>query len=212
MTAGAFVLFGASWLFGGISEDVLTGDPLTAVDLAVAAWFHAHATPLMTEGMLAVSNFHSVAAVSAYVVVLALYLLWKRDWRWLGCVGAIVPGGMLLNVMVKHAFQRPRPNIDHALQVVSTYSFPSGHVAGAVLFYGVLGAMLVSKIDAWRWRVLIVFSAIALVLLVALSRMYLGVHYLSDVLGAFAEASAWLSLCLMGIHAWWQNRADGPGK
>jgi len=212
MTAGALVLVGASWLFGGISEDVMTGDPLTVVDLAVAAWFYAHATPLMTEGMRAVSNVHGVAAISAYVALLVLYLLWKRDWVWAWCVGAIVPGGMLLNVLMKHAFQRARPDVDHALQAVSTYSFPSGHVAGAALFYGVLAAMLVSKIDVWRWRVLIVFLAIALVVLVALSRMYLGVHYLSDVLAAFAEAAAWLSLCLTGIHAWWQHRADGAAK
>ena len=80
-------------------------------------------------------------------------------------------------------------------------------MAGTTLFYGVLAAMLVSKIDTWRSRVIIVVTAIALIILVALSRVYLGVHYLSDVLGGFAEAMAWLTLCLLGIHTYWQHRA-----
>ena len=207
MTMGALVLLGASWLFGGISEDVLAGDPLTIVDLHVAEWFNAHASPLVTQWMLVATNLHGVVAISTYVVLLASYLLWKRDWYWLACLGATVPGGMLLNLLMKHSFQRARPNLDQALLTLTTYSFPSGHVAGTVLFYGVLGVMLVSKTSVWRWRVSIAFAVIALVLLVALSRMYLGVHYLSDVLAAFAEAVAWLSLCLMAVHTFWQHRS-----
>ena len=208
MTVGTLVLIGASWLFGGISEDVLSGDPLTIVDLTVAEWFHAHATPLVTQGMLIVTNFHGVLAISTYVALLAVYLIWKRDWYWLWCLGATVPGGMLLNVLMKYAFHRARPILDNPLLTLPTYSFPSGHVAGTALFYGVLAAMLVSKIDVWNRRVLIVLSSIAMVVLVALSRMYLNVHYLSDVLAAFAEATAWLSLCLMGMHTYWQHRAE----
>jgi hypothetical protein len=88
-----------------------------------------------------------------------------------------------------------------------SYSFPSGHVAGATLFYGVLGAMLLSKTDMRWWKGLM--AILAIIILVALSRLYLGVHYLSDVLAAFAEAVAWLSLCLMSIHTWWSRRGQG---
>jgi hypothetical protein len=62
LTLGALLLIGASWLFGGIAEDVLTGDPLTIVDVRVADWFHAHATPLLTESMLAITNLHGPIA------------------------------------------------------------------------------------------------------------------------------------------------------
>ena len=210
MTFGTLMLIGASWLFGGISEDVLTGDPLTIVDQYVAQWFRAHATSLMTEFMLVISNLHGVVAITLYVAALAVYLLWKHDWLWLCCLGVTVPGGMLLNVVMKHAFQRARPNLDGPLLTLTTYSFPSGHVAGTALFYGLLAAMLVSKVNVWRWQLLIAFAAIALVVLVALSRLYLGVHYLSDVLAAFAEAVAWLSLSLLGTHTWWQHRAQYP--
>jgi len=67
--------------------------------------------------------------------------------------------------------------------------------------------MLVARINQWRWGALIVFAAISLIALVALTRMYLGVHYLSDVIAGFAEALAWLTLCLMGIHTFWEHRA-----
>ncbi len=212
MTIGAIVLIAASWLFGTVSEDVLTGDPLTVVDQFLAEWFQAHAVPLVTQIMRVVSNLHGIVAISIYAVLLAIYLLWKRDWFWLVCLATTVPGGMLLNVLMKHAFQRARPNVGDPLLALSTYSYPSGHVAGTALFYGVLGAMLITRIDVWRWRVLIAFTAITLVLLVAVSRMVLGAHFLSDVIAAFAEAVAWLSICLTATHTWWKHRTEFQRK
>ena len=146
------------------------------------------------------------------VVLFAVYLAWRRNWYWLLCLGVAVPFGMLLNVFMKYAYHRARPSFDNPLLALTTYSFPSDHVAGSTLFYGVMAAMLVSKINAWRWRVMIVFAAIAIVALVALTRVYLGVHYLSDVLAAFAEGVAWLTLCLTGIHSYWAHRFSGPGQ
>lgn len=208
LTLGALVLIGAGWLFGGIAEDVATGDLLTVIDVRVADWFHGHATPALTQCMLFITNLHGPAAISMLIGLAAVYLVWKHDWYWLICLLVTVPSGMLLNVLVKYAFHRARPSFDHPLLVVSSYSFPSGHAAGTTLFYGVLAAMLVSKIAAWRFRVIIVLAMIALIFLVSLSRVYLGVHYLSDVLGGFAEAMAWLALCLVGIHTYWQHRAE----
>jgi undecaprenyl-diphosphatase len=188
---------------------VVTGDPLTVVDAQVALWFHAHATPLLTQWMLVVTHLHGIVAISTYVVLTALFLAWKRDWYWLLCLVVTVPSGMVLNALTKLAFHRARPSFENPILTLSTYSFQSGHVAAATLFYGVLAAMLIAKTSEWRWRVRILFIAIALVALVALTRMYLVVHYLSDVLAAFAQALAWLTLCLTGIHTWWEYRAAG---
>lgn len=206
LTLGVVILMGASWLFGGIAEDVVTGDPLTLVDFQVAQWLHAHATPRLTEGMLVLTHMHETLPITFAVIILGAWLAWKRNWYWLLCVSITVPLGMLLNVMMKYAFQRARPAFDDPLLVLTTYSFPSGHVAGSTLFYGVVAAMLLARINAWRWRALIMLAAIGLVALVALTRMYLGVHYLSDVLAAFALGVAWLTLCLTGINTYWQHR------
>jgi undecaprenyl-diphosphatase len=207
LTFGALVLIGASWLFGGIAEDVLTGDPLTVIDVRVAEWFHARATPVLTQSMLVITNLHGTTAISIFMALAVLYLAWKRDWYWLICLTVTVPSGMLLNVLMKYAFHRTRPSFANPLLALPSYSFPSGHVAGTTLFYGVLAAILVSRVAAWRSQVIIIVTALALVILVGLSRVYLGVHYLSDVLGGFAEAMAWLTLCLLGIHTYWQHRA-----
>ena len=205
LTLGALALLGAGWLFGGIAEDVVSGDPLTLVDLQVAQWFHAHAMAPVTRAMLVVTHLHDPSSVIAAVLLLALLLAFRRNWYWLIAVGLSVPLGMGLNVLMKYAFQRARPGFDDPLLVLTTYSFPSGHVAGATLFYGVLAALLVSRVAAWRWRLLIVLTALFMVLLVALTRLYLGVHYLSDVLAAFAEGVAWLALCLTGLHTYWEH-------
>jgi len=207
LTAGALVLLGASWLFGGVAEDVVHGDPLTLVDVQVAQWFHDHATERVTQFMLAITHLHDPVPVTLAAAIIAACLAWKRNMYWLICLGLTLPFGMLINVLMKYSFHRIRPSFDNPLLVVSSYSFPSGHVAGATLFYGVAAAMLVARIEAWRWRVMIVLTAFAMVLLVALTRMYLGVHYLSDVLAAFAEGLAWLALCLTGMNTFWHRRA-----
>lgn len=212
LTLGALALIGASWLFGGIAEDVVTGDPLTIVDVEVANWFHARATPSVTRIMLAITQANGPTAITLYVVFAALYLIWKRDWYWLTCLLVVVPAGALLNVLMKYAFHRARPSYEHPLLSLTSYSFPSGHAAGSMLFYGVVAAYLISKVRPWRSRVAIVLCAFAFVLLTALSRVYLGVHYLSDVLAGMAEAVAWLSLCLTGIHTYWMHRNGNSAR
>ncbi|MEP7182633.1 MAG: bifunctional DedA family/phosphatase PAP2 family protein [Betaproteobacteria bacterium] len=199
LTLGALILIGAGWLFGGIAQDVVAGDPLTLVDAHVAAWFHAHAVPSLTLSMLFISNLHGILGISILTFLLALFLIWKHDWYWLLALALVVPGGTLLNVLMKHAFGRARPSFGDPILTLATYSFPSGHVAAATLFYGLLTAFLIPRISEWRWRVLAVLSAFLIVALVGLSRVYLGVHYLSDVLAAFAEGVAWLALCLTAL-------------
>jgi len=87
-----------------------------------------------------------------------------------------------------------------------TYSFPSGHTAAATVFYGLLACYLVRRVHAWRARVAIALAAAAMVVLVALSRMYLGAHYLSDVLAAAAEGAAWLAICITAVSTLHRRR------
>ena len=211
LTVGALILVGAGWLFGGIAEDVVSGDPLTVVDGQVAAWFHVRAVPTLTDAMLLVTNLNGVAGIAFLSLLLSIYLIWKREYAWLGALVLAVPGGMLLNVLTKHAFGRIRPSFTDPILTLATYSFPSGHVAGATLLYGFLAVYLVPNIPTWRWRVLVVLTTFFAIALVGLSRVYLGVHFLSDVLAAFAESTAWLALTLTAVHTLRQRRAI-PGN
>jgi membrane protein DedA with SNARE-associated domain/membrane-associated phospholipid phosphatase len=208
LTLGALILIGAGWLFGGVAEDVVSGDPLTVVDAHVAAWFHAHAVPMLTHSMLLITHLHGIWGIIILSLMLASFLTWKREWDWLLALVLVEPGGILLNVLTKYAFGRARPSFDEPILTLTTYSFPSGHVAGSTLFYGLLAAFIVTRVEAWRWRVLVALLAFLIVAMVALSRVYLGVHYLSDVLAALAESIAWLTLCLTAIHTWRSRRGD----
>ena len=183
-------------------------EAITLADIQMANWFHSHATPTLTRFMLTITNLHSTVAIAFYSVLMALWLIRKKDWHWLLTLLAIVPGGMLLNVLMKQAFQRARPVFDHPLLTLSSYSFPSGHTAASTVFYGALAAYLVCHLKPWRWGMAFVtaMSAAMMVALVGLSRMYLGVHYLSDVLAAAIEGVAWLAFCLTIAASWRKHR------
>jgi undecaprenyl-diphosphatase len=199
LTVGVLILIGSAWLFGGIAEDVIHHDPLTVVDVKIAAWLHARATPPLTAAMLVITHLHSIVGVSIMASLVALLLLRKMRWYWLLALVLTVPSGMLLNVILKFAVHRARPVFNDPLLTLTTYSFPSGHTMAATVFYGLLASFAVRQSSEWRWRVSAVFAACLMVLLVAFSRMYLGLHYLSDVLAAMVEGLAWLALSLTAI-------------
>jgi undecaprenyl-diphosphatase len=208
---GALLLIAAAWLFGAIAEDVVTSDRLTVLDVQLARWLREQATPTLTRWMLLVTNLHSTVAVSCYAGIVAAVLAWRRKWRRLATVFVCVGGGLLLNVLMKLAFHRARPVLEDPLLTLSSYSFPSGHVAGSTIAYGLLVAWVFGRTRRPLWRVLAVVGAAAAIALVAFTRMYLGVHYLSDVVAAFAEGVAWLALCLSALTVFWGRAPMRPG-
>jgi membrane-associated phospholipid phosphatase len=144
--------------------------------------------------------------MSIFALLFGIFLVRKKQHYWLLALILTVPGGMLLNILMKQVFHRVRASFTDPIITLSTYSFPSGHAAGTTLFYGILTAFLITHISIWRWRIVAIMAAIMLVVLVGFSRIYLGVHYLSDVLAAVAEGVAWLALCLTAVHLVRQRR------
>jgi membrane-associated phospholipid phosphatase len=193
-------------LFAIIAIDVVNHGPLSADDGRIADWLHSHTSPLLTQLMLGWTHLHDQVAILAYSAILVVFLAWQRDWRWVWAVALVVPAGLEINYGIKLLMQRARPAWTDPLLTLRTYSFPSGHTAGAMLFYGVLTAFLLSRLKNRKARSAVVITAVALIALVAFSRMYLGVHYLSDVLAAVAASGAWLALCLFAVHAWFDSR------
>jgi len=199
LTIGAIILLVASWIFGGVAEDVVTGDPLTVVDREIAVWLHLHATPTLTEAMKFISLLASWPVAMGICLFMAFYFVRKRFRYHLLALVLTIPVGMLLNGMLKYAFHRSRPAWDDPTLMIGSFSFPSGHAMAATLLYGFLAAFGVRRVQAWRWRVPVVLAAGLLVVLIGFSRLYLGVHFLSDVLAGMAAGSAWLALCLTAV-------------
>ena len=196
LAAGGVLLVVAACLFGVVAADVTSGTRLPAIDIEVANWLHRHATPPLVTAMLVWTQLHSTVAVGAYAAVAALVLALERNWRHATLVVVAVGGGLAVNALMKLAFHRARPSFDDPLLTLATYSFPSGHVAGSTIFYGLAVAAVFARTTHARWRALAVVAALLAIALVAFSRMLLGVHYLSDVVAAFAEGTVWLTFSL----------------
>lgn len=199
LTVGMVLLVISGWVFHELAEAVMGQEAITLLDHQVAHWFNAHAFEPLTGFMLGISLAHSVAGMVLLFGVFALHLWRSRERYWLLALAFAVPGGMLLNVALKHVFQRTRPVFEEPLVTLATYSFPSGHTTAATCFYGLLVSYLVIARPAWNVRLGTVAFCLTMVLLVALSRVYLGAHYVSDVLAAMAGSVAWLAVCITAI-------------
>lgn len=176
----------------------MAGDSL-AFDLRIRAAVHYLASPALTGVLLAITWWGSGWVMLPLGAVLA--------WR-LAAIGRgrqatlLAIGGLsaeLVSSLLKLLFQRPRPALFYQLIPAENYSFPSGHAFVATVFYGLLAAILMSAYP--RYRSGIVGATAVIVLLIGLSRVYLGYHYPSDVMGGWACAAVWLALSGPAIHA-----------
>ncbi len=207
LSAGVAVLLLAAWLFGSIAADVVAHAEITVLDTWLAAWFHQYARSGWTPVMLFITHLHNTAGVLVMAGLLAVYLYRQQAYYWFLSVLLAVPGGMLLNVMLKYTFQRARPSFEEPLLTLATYSFPSGHTAGATFLYGMLAAYLVCRWRSWPARVAAGVLAVCMVALVGLSRIYLGAHYLSDVLAGMVEGCGWVAICIAAVSSLRRRRA-----
>jgi undecaprenyl-diphosphatase len=207
LTVGVALILLAALVFGVLAEDVVRGAAITRVDVRLAHWFHARATPGFTRAMLFVTHWNGLFGTSVMALLLALWFWRRRMHEWLVLTLVAVPGGLLLNVVLKHVVRRARPSFTDPLLTLETFSFPSGHTAAATVFYGLLAWWLLARVRSPLARALVVAGAAAMVCLVALSRMYLGVHYLSDVLAAMLESCAWLTVCITAVSTLRRRRA-----
>ena len=194
----AFLVAGTTFI--AVAWNVSARDPIVQLDAAIIEWLVPRRTTGLTSVMMLLTHAHSIAAMSAWSVALALVLWRLRQRYWILTLAAAMAGGMALNWWFKVTYERARPVLEDPLLTLQTFSFPSGHTAAATLFYGVLAAFLVSRVRAPRWRAAIVAAAVVMVSAVAFSRVYLGAHFMSDVVAATCSSTVWLVLCLAAGH------------
>jgi len=172
-------------------------NPLAGPDTQVATWFHQHLTQTFVMILRGLSEPGSSEFIGILLFAIVLFFIWKRWWPSLLTLVVAVPGGMLLNEMVKMLVHRHRPYVDGAFVDWSGYSFASGHTIGATLLYGQLALFVLPLIKRRHRRALVIATATVLILLVGFSRIALGAHYLTDVLAAIFFGSFWLMCCLI---------------
>jgi undecaprenyl-diphosphatase len=141
----------------------------------------------------ALGSVEAIALVSLVgAVVFGTWRRWLQFGPWVIAAG----GSVVLILLLKVLFARPRPYFEQPLLLETYYSFPSGHAMEAVVLYGMLAYFAVLALRTWRARAAVVFGTSLLVLLIGFSRRYLGVHYLGDVVAGFAAGGVWLSTCI----------------
>jgi undecaprenyl-diphosphatase len=194
---------------GAITEDVVNHDPLTQFDTTVLESLHRHATPVGLTVCDAISHLGSPAAMTVLALGGVLLLAARRQWIVLGGWVVAFSGAGLIDHWLKVAIHRPRPLYATALLQHSSWSFPSGHAMGALVGYGMLAYVLILMGPRTRrFRLLIVTGLALLIVAIGVSRLYLGVHYFSDVVGGYAAGLLWLSACVSAVELArrWQRR------
>src|SRR5215210_2557833 len=188
------------WAFIELTDEVVEGES-RAFDRAVLLWIHS-TFPGWLEGPMRL-----VTALGYYWVVLpllavAVAIFYRRGWK-LSAILLLVStaGSAVLTTVLKGVFERARPELFNSGYQASFYSFPSGHATVAVGFYGMLTLVLAYRLrGVARWVVAV--SGILVVLLIGFSRLYLGVHYPTDVLAGYLSALLWL-VCVGAVYALW---------
>lgn len=186
------------WLFAALAKQVLANAPITAIDHELANMLHARATPLGTTVYRLVTAFGG-SWIIVIAIAVGLFFLVRRHWSYLAVWVIALVGGGLLSLQMKTLFARPRPVFINPLLIEESFSFPSAHAMTSLITYGILAYFLWHEVQNRILRILIVFAAVLLVILVGISRMTLGVHYLSDVLGGFMAGGIWLGVCIAAL-------------
>jgi membrane-associated phospholipid phosphatase len=191
-----------------LAEDLTLSPAIAAFDAQLTAIIQSWRGPAITAVFSAVTWSASTLVVTAIVLVAVAVLVWRCDSREALLVALIVASGTALGAIAKRVTARPRPPAAASLvELPTSYSFPSGHTLAALLLWTVI-AFTVLRVGSRGWvKALAVFGGLLIAVLVGLSRVYLGVHWPSDVLASWLLGIAWLALTLGAFLTW--ERAYG---
>jgi undecaprenyl-diphosphatase len=197
---GALVFF--SWL----AEEVLEGET-RAFDETARSIVRNYASPTLTSFMQQVTWLGSVTWLIAFGICVAIAFIVAKWWRDVALLTVTMVGAIALNITLKLIFRRARPESFFETPLPSSYSFPSGHALLSLCFYGIVASIIAPHLKRRFVRPLIWATAVLLIALIGFSRIYLGVHYPTDVLGSYAVALFWVVMVSTGDHIYdWRNK------
>ncbi|MGE0661207.1 MAG: phosphatase PAP2 family protein [Reyranellaceae bacterium] len=206
---------GGVWGFVEIADEVLEGEA-DAFDRLLFLALRNPANvddplgpPWLEEAALEITALGSFAVLSLIVLAAIVWLLLLRKVGSAALLVLSVGGGVLLSSLLKSGFARPRPDLAPHIDAVHTMSFPSGHAMSAAVVYLTLGALLARAQPHRRLKIYLASVGVVITVLVGISRVYLGVHWPTDVLAGWCVGSAWALLC-WGLTLYLERRRAGP--
>jgi undecaprenyl-diphosphatase len=194
------VLVAALAAFGHLVEDYLTGDPIVRWDVEFARWLHEHSSGPLVEFFKVVTLAGNAAVLGVIVVAVGFVLLRRGRANDAALLFLAFGGASVVNALLKLVFHRPRPEL--AFVHLDTYSFPSGHAAASSATFATMAYLLARRHHSTRARIWIGLGTAAGIALVGFSRLYLGAHYLSDVLAGISFGIAWAATSLLSYTLW----------
>ena len=207
--AGMLLAVVALFFFGWLADEMLDGDT-RRFDEAVREFVHGFAFPALTSVMQSASFLGSTLFLVIFGVMIVIALYWRKHRRGAILFTITTVGSSILLTALKFAFKRVRPEPFFDTILPASYSFPSGHSLASFCFYGALAVILTTRIKSVWLKIIVWISAITMITLVGISRIYLGVHHPSDVVAGYAVGLIWVMTIAVGdklIHA-----KDGNAK
>jgi undecaprenyl-diphosphatase len=197
--AGVGLSIALLWLFAAIADAVPENGTMVALDRGITAWIQAHDTEWGEKIFYWVSWIGAQGLV-ALVLIAAGWFLRRRERLDAIALVAATAGSAALNALLKLIFRRDRPAFAVEFITRHTYSFPSGHAMESIAAFGMLAYLLLHHVQQPLHRRLLVAGTLLLVGAIGVSRVYLGVHYVSDVVAGYAAGAVWLLACIVGYR------------
>jgi membrane-associated phospholipid phosphatase len=185
-----------------LTDNVVDHDGLTAVDRPWHAWAVAHRSPALTGVMYVISFLGRTIVLGVIASCVVVWLAVRRQAAHAVLVAAAAVGAFLLVPLLKHVFVRERPPVADRLAVEASWSYPSGHSLDSAAVLGALLVVAIAVSTRRAVRVLVAVAVIVLVVAIGVSRVYLGVHWPSDVLAGWLTGGLWLAFCLVLTSRW----------
>lgn len=199
-----FALFlGAVIGFGALADEVLEGDT-TAFDQTVLQAINAKSSPVLDSVFLVITEIGGVIGISLLTLIALGILLKKHLYKQAFIVAASVIGATIVNIVLKTLFARTRPDLWEQLITETSYSFPSGHA----MLSSVVAAVLIALCWRTRYRLAAIVAGMVFMVSISFSRLYLGVHFPTDVLGGWLIGTAWVLIVVGVVDGWVYRRAS----
>ncbi|MEJ2050383.1 MAG: phosphatase PAP2 family protein [Calditrichota bacterium] len=202
LLVGLLISAGFVWFFGRIVVNSLRGDPFSYIDQWVQNQILYFQTPLITAIMKIITRFGGGLIILIGSIFSVIYFFLHRKFADLVIYLATIIGGSVLVLVLKNAIHRPRPVVLVPLLHVQGWSFPSGHALMSVIFWGIITYFLIRYQNSWKIRAFFVVALGFLISLISFSRLYLEVHYLSDIIGGIVGGLIWLTFTITGLEVY----------
>ena len=184
------LLAGLTYLFIDLARGI-DGESLYRFDMGIIQVVQGSINDLSTKLLVLLTSLGSVKGNTVLVILFSIWFIWKRNYLSTAFLIYVTLSGAFVNRYLKWTFQRERPSLN-PLVVENGFSFPSGHSMSSFILYGALMIIATRMTKKWQIRIPVYFVCIMMILLMGYSRIYLGVHYPSDVLAGYAAGGVWL--------------------